>query len=113
LRALLDVALSLKRWSEVDELLAKIDDEEYRTWTLAYMALLQRDWERFEALKPLVKNELHRLLLEAEEAFVHGDMDIANQLGREALEMSKGLEYYVLAKGLEISQSNPNRESYF
>jgi hypothetical protein len=113
IKSLVGVAISLMEWNEAEALLAQVEDVDDKNNIRAIMALFQREWAQFYEFKAQVKDELSVLVLEVEEAFARGDMDKADRLGHEVIERSKGLQRYVFSKGLEISRTTPDRDTYF
>lgn len=51
--------------------------------------------------------------LAAEEAFARDDIARADELGQAVIDRAKGLQRYVLLKGLEVNRANPDRDMYF
>lgn len=110
---LASIALAEEKWDEAAEWINQIRNPAVKPYFLALKALQDSNWDAFYEAKAAVKDKVSLLVLDVEEAYEHGDLQTAEKLGQQAIDIAKGVQKYVLAKGLELSERNPNRTSYF
>lgn len=114
-RRALDLIILAKqgRYEEVLELLPLVRNKAYVHEMRAKIALMSKDWVTYEEHMQHVKREVTRLALEADAAFVRGNMEEAERLGGEAISRARGMYRYVLVKERELNERDPARRTYF
>ncbi len=107
------VASAEEKWNEAAEWISQIRNPAVKPYFLALKTLRERNWNAFFEAKAAVKDKVSLLVLDVEEAYARGDIQMAEKLGQQAIDSAKGVQKYVLVKELELSEHNPNRTSYF
>jgi len=107
------IAIAEKKGEEAQRWIAEIVNPEVKHYLLALRALTVRDWEGYYAARNKISDEHTLLILSAEEAFAHDDMKTAQTLGQQAIDLTRGVNRYILAKSLATSTRSPNRTKYF
>ncbi|GLX68681.1 hypothetical protein [Paenibacillus glycanilyticus] len=97
----------------IHRLIEQVKGREAKLYYAGHLALLEDDWERLEECKKQLRNQIFRIVLDAESAFRKGNMEEAKRHGDRALAQSAGLQRYALLKALERQQTKEVRSSYF
>lgn len=108
------VLMERGEWERAREVAEEIPQAEPRAYTLALIAISQRDWETASQQKQKIKNPVLKNVLEVEEAFQRGNLEEADRLAELTLQQSGGLRKLLLLKGKEHSEKKgTERKSYF
>ena len=93
--------LYMKDWNNLKKEIEFIPQEEFKHYFQAAIALEEKNETNYAHSIKQVRKEWMRLSLEAERALKEKNIALAQQKQKEALQSTKGLQYYILSKSFE------------
>lgn len=93
--------LRMKNLAKAKEEVAFIDQVEIRNYVRATIAVEEKDTRTVEELKPMLRKDWMKLVIETEQALKRKNYVLAKEKKEEALASTKGLQYFMIYKEYE------------
>ncbi|KMJ58317.1 hypothetical protein AB685_10435 [Bacillus sp. LL01] len=90
--------LRVGNYAQAKEKVARIDQAEIKTYVLAGIAAGEKDYKKAEELKNQLKKDWMKYAIETEIALNRKNYTLAKEKKEQALESTKGLQYYMISK---------------
>ncbi|WP_139492711.1 hypothetical protein [Brevibacillus dissolubilis] len=110
---LIAIYMETKRYEEARRLSEQLSVPDARHYSLGLIALVHKDWDEYAFHREQLKDKRFRQIFETEEAFHRGDLKKAKETADRLLAQSGGITRYLLVKGIERSENDPDRTFYF